>query len=120
MNLAKHILLDLYDCNFDLINSVEFVESALTKAVEISECKILNKYFHKFSPQGVTGIICVCESHFSIHTWPEHNYVAIDIFCCKENTKKSIEYLCEKFKSKKVQIKKIERGFINESNISQT
>jgi S-adenosylmethionine decarboxylase len=117
MNLAKHIILDLYDCDFDLINSVEFVKSVLTKAVEISECKILNKYFHKFSPQGVTGIICVCESHFSIHTWPEHNYVAIDIFCCKENTKKSIEYLCEKFKSKNKSIKTVNRGEIHEDNI---
>lgn len=114
MALAKHTLLDLYDCDFDLINSVEFVESTLTKAVEISECKILNKYFHKFSPQGVTGVICVCESHFSIHTWPENNYAAIDIFCCKENTNKSIEYLCQKFKPKKVSTKTINRGKINE------
>lgn len=118
MNLAKHILLDLYDCDFDLINSVEFVESALTKAVKISECKILNKYFHKFSPQGVTGIICVCESHFSIHTWPEHNYASIDIFCCKENTEKSIQYLCEKFKSKSKSIKIVNRGEIHEDYIT--
>ena len=110
MNIAEHILLDLYDCDFDLVNSLEFVESTLTKAVKIADCEILNKYFHKFSPQGITGIVCVCESHFSIHTWPERNYAAIDIFCCKENTEKSIEYLLKSFKSKKVQIKKIKRG----------
>lgn len=114
MNLAKHILLDLYDCDFDLINSVEFVESALTKAVGISGCEILNKYFHKFSPQGVTGIICVCESHFSIHTWPEHNYCAIDIFCCKDKTEKSIEFLKKSFKAKKTKTRIMERKFINE------
>lgn len=112
MNTAKHIILDLYDCDSNLINSVEFVESALTKAVEISGCKILNKYFHKFSPQGVTGVICVCESHFSIHTWPEHKYCAIDIFCCKDNIDDSLEYLIKAFKSKKVQIKRIKRGIV--------
>jgi S-adenosylmethionine decarboxylase len=118
MNLAKHILIDLHDCDSNLINSVEFVESVLTKAVEISGCKILNKYFHKFSPQGVTGVICVCESHFSIHTWPEHKYCAIDIFCCKEGTDKSVEYLCKNFKAKKKSIKINDRGKINENNIN--
>lgn len=114
MRLAKHIILDLYDCDFDLINSVEFIESTLTKAVKISGCKILNKYFHKFSPQGVTGVICVSESHFSIHTWPEHNYAAIDIFCCKDDIEKSIEYLCKQFKSQNVSMKTINRGRTNE------
>lgn len=109
MNLAKHIILNLYDCDFDLINSVEFVESVLTKAVKISECKILNKYFHKFSPQGVTGVICVCESHFSIHTWPEHGYCAIDIFCCKRGVGKAVDFLKESFNSGRSQVSEINR-----------
>ena len=64
MNLGEHIIIELYQCDEDSIDSVSFVESSLTEAAQISECKILNKYFHKFSPQGVTGIIAVCESHF--------------------------------------------------------
>ena len=112
MNLGEHIIIELYQCDEDSIDSVSFVESSLTEAAQISECKILNKYFHKFSPQGVTGIIAVCESHFSIHTWPEHRYCAIDIFCCKEGLDNSIEFLIKAFKSKKVQIKKIKRGII--------
>ena len=84
MNLGEHIIVELYQCDEDSIDSVSFIESSLTEAVKISECEILNKYFHKFSPQGVTGIIAVCESHFSIHTWPEHRYCAIDIFVAKK------------------------------------
>jgi S-adenosylmethionine decarboxylase len=100
MALAKHIILDLYDCDIERIDSVEYIESALSEAVELVGCKILNKYFHKFSPQGVTGFICVCESHFSIHTWPEYGYCAIDIFCCKDGTEKSIDFLKKAFGSK--------------------
>jgi S-adenosylmethionine decarboxylase len=118
MNLGEHIIIDLHQCDEHLINSVDFIESSLTRAVEIAGCQIINKYFHKFSPQGVTGIIAVCESHFSIHTWPEHQYCAIDIFCCKDGLDDSIEFLIKAFKSKKVQIKKIKRGIIHENNIS--
>ena len=116
MNSAKHILLDLYDCDIGLIDSSEFVLSTLVKSAEISGCKILNEYFHKFSPQGVTGLICVCESHFSIHTWPEHGYCAIDIFCCKDETEKSIQFLKESFKAKKSKETVVDRKFINEDN----
>ena len=45
---------------------------------------IVNEVFHPFSPQGVTGVVIIEESHISIHTWPEKNYVAIDVFTCGE------------------------------------
>jgi len=109
INSAKHTIIDLYECDFDLINSKSFVEDSLSKAVKIADCKILKKYFHKFSPCGVTGFICVSESHFSIHTWPENNYAAIDVFCCKENVEKSIGYLAKVFKSKSKKIKTLNR-----------
>lgn len=112
MNLGQHIIIELHQCDEDSINSLSFVESSLTEAVNIAKCKILNKYFHKFSPQGITGIIAVCESHFSVHTWPEHKYCAIDIFCCKDNLEGSLEHLIKCFKSKKVQIKRIKRGIV--------
>jgi len=108
-NSAKHTIVDLYECDFDSINSKNFVETSLLEAVKISECKILKKYFHKFSPCGVTGFVCVSESHFSIHTWPENNYAAIDIFCCKGEVEKSIDYLIKAFKCKNKKIKTIKR-----------
>ena len=43
---------------------------------------IVNSVFHVFAPQGVTGVVVVEESHFSIHTWPEHGYVAVDVYTC--------------------------------------
>lgn len=112
MALAKHVILELYDCDIDSINSIELVESSLIRAVKISGCKILSKYFHKFSPQGVTGIVAVCESHFSIHTWPEHKYCAVDIFCCKEDISLSVDFLKTAFKSQRSEIKTITRGLV--------
>lgn len=70
---------------------------------------------HKFQPQGITGIVLLAESHIAIHTWPEFNYTAIDIYTCgdKANPEKALEYLKEALQPKKVEIKKIKRGKIN-------
>ena len=116
--LGKHIILDLYDCDRKLLDDVEFCKYILTEAANAADCKILNTYFHKFEPQGLTGIIAVCESHFSIHTYPEHGYAAIDVFCCKDKLGASVDLLKTAFKSKKSQINEIARG--EEDYISQT
>lgn len=60
--------------------SLEFCQQA--------EVRVLHTHFHKFSPQGVTGLILIAESHFTIHTWPEMHYCAIDFFTCKSDLSK--------------------------------
>jgi S-adenosylmethionine decarboxylase proenzyme len=41
--------------------------------------------FHQFSPQGVSGVVVIAESHICIHTWPEYGYAAADIFTCGDS-----------------------------------
>jgi S-adenosylmethionine decarboxylase len=48
---------------------------------------VIGQSFHQFSPQGVTGVIAIAESHLCIHTWPEYGYAAVDIFTCGEGFK---------------------------------
>ena len=43
---------------------------------------VLNKTMHKFNPQGFTCIFLLSTSHFSIHTYPEHNKCSIDLYSC--------------------------------------
>ena len=43
---------------------------------------MLDARFHKFAPQGVSGVVLIAESHLSVHTWPEHAYAAVDLFTC--------------------------------------
>ena len=56
----------------------------LRAAVETG-ATVIGKIFHQFSPQGVTGVVAIAESHLCIHTWPEFSYAAVDIFTCGEN-----------------------------------
>ncbi len=90
------------------------LEKILIGAVRETNNTPLNIAVHKFQPQGITGIVLLAESHLAIHTWPEFNYTAIDIFTCgdKANPEKALEYLREVLQPKKVEIKKIKRGKI--------
>lgn len=83
--LGRQILVELYDCNADKINDVQFVESALLEATRRSKATVISHNVHKFSPHGVSGVVVIAESHVSIHSWPEYNYAAVDIFTCGES-----------------------------------
>ena len=80
--LGKHSIAEYYDCDRDIINDQNLIEKIMLEAVEISGATLVKTVFHKFSPHGVTGVVVVAESHFSIHTWPEYGYCAVDIFTC--------------------------------------
>ena len=87
---SKHYLLELYKCDYEKLNDESFLRCALNKASKIANAKVLNLISNKFEPQGVTAIALLAESHLSIHTWPEANYSAVDIFTCGQNMKPDI------------------------------
>jgi len=99
-----------------IIEDSREIEKILILAAKKSGNTPLKTVIHKFSPQGITGVLLLAESHIAIHAWPEWNYVAIDIFTCgnKAMPQKALEYLKEKFKPKKVQFQEIKRGVIAE------
>ena len=67
---------------------------------------------NKFEPQGVTAIALLAESHISIHTWPESNYSAVDIFTCGQNMKPEIscKYLIQALIAKEHLLRIIDRN----------
>ena len=67
---------------FEKLNDAEFLKDCMLKAADKGKLNVLATNIHRFEPQGITGILVLQESHFSIHTWPEHGYIAIDIFAC--------------------------------------
>ena len=84
LSLGQHLILDLYTeiNNYKLIN-VQHTMLQLKQMIEDSGLTILgNKYHHFGDGFGFTGVIILSESHFSIHTWPEHGFAAIDLFAC--------------------------------------
>lgn len=104
--------MDLYGCDFDMLNNEFFIIKEMKKAAEFGKTTVLNISSHKFDPQGVTALVLLSESHLSIHTWPEEGYAAIDAFTCGDTAdpEKSCNYLKEIFKPKKHIINNLIRG----------
>lgn len=79
----------------------------------VSECgaTLLHIHTHKFSPQGVSGVAVLAESHISGHTWPEIGYGAFDVFMCGDAEPwRSIEVLKRAFQTETVHVKSLRRG----------
>ena len=109
---SKHFLLELYNCDREKLNDESFLRCILNKAAKLANATVLNLISNKFEPQGVTAIALLAESHISIHTWPESNYSAIDIFTCGQNMMPEVasEYLIKSLVAKEHSLRVIERN----------
>ena len=109
---SKHLLLELYKCHYDLLNDESFLRCSLNRAAKLAKATVLNLISNKFEPQGVTAIALLAESHISIHTWPESNYSAVDIFTCGQNMLPELasKYLIETLKAEEHSLRVIERN----------
>lgn len=114
--LGRHVLAEMYGCEFELLNDIKRVEENMVKAALEAGAEVREFVFHKFSPQGVSGVVIISESHLAIHTWPELGYAAVDVFTCGENVDPwdACNYLVEKFKAGNMTATEVKRG-INEA-----
>lgn len=83
--LGRQLTIEYYECGPDRLLNKDQVETAMLKAADESGATIISSSFNEFNPQGISGVVVIAESHFTIHTWPEHNYAAVDIFTCGDN-----------------------------------
>ncbi len=94
--MASQLFVDLYDCDAAVLDDLDRVKMIAREAIRDIQAEIVEECVHKFEPIGITYIAVITTSHFSIHTWPEHNYAAIDIFSCSEQVPEQIAYQLEK------------------------
>ena len=109
---SKHLLLELCRCDADKLNDESFLRCTLNKAAKLAKATVLDLISNKFEPQGVTAIALLAESHISIHTWPESNYSAVDIFTCGKNMLPELasQYLIETLRAEEHFLRIIERN----------
>jgi len=82
VSLGKHVILECYDCDLEILCDAELLEKIFLEAAEKAGATIMGSNFKKFEPQGVSGVVIIAESHFTVHTWPEYRYAAVDMFTC--------------------------------------
>ncbi|MFT6898787.1 MAG: S-adenosylmethionine decarboxylase [Paraglaciecola sp.] len=107
---GKHLLLDLYQATH--LSDMGVIEQALLEAADVCNAKVLQKNFHSFGEeQGITGMLLLAESHISIHTWPESDFAAIDIFMCGNcDPALAIAPIKKHLRPKRVDVREFDRG----------
>lgn len=90
ISMGRHLILEVYNVSFDLLNDLQSLVEVLRKGIERSKMNILNIFSHQFSPHGVTIIFALEESHVSVHTFPEMNSLTADAYTCGDGNPKMI------------------------------
>ena len=108
--MGHHILVSLYGITFNLLDDLNGIRAAFEEAVEACGATVLNRFSHKFHPQGVTIVYALAESHLSIHTFPENGSCAIDVYTCGDmDARKGMDVLIEHFKPIEISIQEVKR-----------
>lgn len=82
--MAMQLIADLYGCDREILNDSEKIKEIAKRAIHKIGAEIVEECAHHFQPIGITYFAVISTSHFSVHTWPEHGYAAIDVFSCSE------------------------------------
>ncbi len=110
--IATLLLLDLFEC--PTASDTKEVVRAMEGVIKKLKLNIIKKAEYHFAPYGFTLVYLLKESHFSVHTWPEHNCLCVDLFNCTPLTKKQTQIVLEVFleylKPGRHHIERIERG----------
>ena len=117
--LGKQLLLELKDCDKEVLNDLSFLRDVMVAAANEAGATVLGESFHQFNPHGVSGAVIIAESHLFIHTWPEYGYAAIDIFTCGDSVQpeKAAETLVRKLGAKGHSIMELQRGLMDTSRV---
>lgn len=115
-SLGSHLLIELFGCSQGLIEQEANVGAAMRQAAIDSEATVVTQSFHEFKPYGVSGAVIIQESHYTIHTWPEHGYAAVDLFYCGGAIKvhKAVEVLRDRFQPERIKFLVVRRGLQHE------
>ena len=110
---GTHLILDCWGAKH--LTDIELIEKALRDAVDVTGSTLLHIHLHHFTPNGgISGVAVLAESHISIHTWPERNYAALDIFMCGDTEpEKAISVFEKAFEADEVNVIKHQRGIVN-------
>ena len=99
------MICDIQDIqNTELLNSMEQIGRLLDRICDMYSFSVLGKLQHQFEPQGCSWVYLLSESHISVHTFPEKNYIAMDVYTCREYPNNDVyleiyDYLVESFQA---------------------
>lgn len=105
-------VLDLHGCMTQNLDDIDWVRETMLQAAAHAGATVVGEQFHRFVPQGISGVVVIGESHLAIHIWPERAYAAVDLFTCSSRLRveAAVGWLAETFRAASAKIVAIERG----------
>ena len=106
-----HLLIDCWGAS--RLDSIEYMEDILHRCVSASFATLLHLHCHQFSKSGgLSGVAVLAESHISVHTWPERDFAAFDVFMCgAAQPMNVVDVLKQAFQPTELKVKKVLRGY---------
>lgn len=110
--IGHHVIAELWECNISKLNNLKVIEKIMVDAALESGAEVREVAFHKFAPQGVSGVVIISESHLTIHSFPEHGYASIDVYTCGDriDPKIAADYISKQLEANKCDTVEIARG----------
>ncbi len=110
MNIGHHLIIECQGRHAHL--SEKELERLLVNAAEAGGASVLQAHFHSFGAgKGITGVVLLAESHITVHTWPEHDYAAFDVFMCGDcRPAQAAEIITSAYPDVVASVKSIDRG----------
>jgi S-adenosylmethionine decarboxylase len=113
--VAEHLLVEYHGCDRALLNDEARIRALMCAAAEAAGATVVAEVFHRYRPQGVTGVLLIEESHFSVHTWPEHGYAALDFYTCGDcHPERADQFLQKALGAERAEVMLIRRGLRTE------
>lgn len=114
---GSHLILDFWGAT--KLDQLELMEQALRAAVAAAGATLLHIHLHHFTPNGgISGVAVLAESHISVHTWPERDFAAFDIFMCGDaEPARAIPVLSQAFRPRRMVVNEQLRGVVSDERV---
>jgi len=110
---GTHIIVDLWEAS--RLDDLAHMEAAMREAVDVCGATLLHIHLHHFTPSGgISGVAVLAESHISVHTWPERDFAAFDVFMCGDaQPENAIAVLQRYFEPERSNVSQYHRGVVS-------
>ena len=102
-----------------MLDDLNFLKECLNEAAIQCGATVVGESFYHFSPQGVSGVVNIAESHIAVHTWPEYRYAAVDVFTCGSDVdpEKAARLIIERLGAQSHSLIELRRGIMEDSQV---
>lgn len=85
---VQQYIIEVFGLSQNILLHHASIEGYAKKFIKMLNLRVLKKSYYDFKPFGVTILYVLSASHLSIHTWPENNYLHLDLFVCTSSKPK--------------------------------